>query len=223
MFERTHKSDVVRCSTQPQEFMLSCSFFRNTALRSRIPVKMWHTIIKIHTVRAASNVADNLRVAFRNVAQPVVIITGSRHSDRLDDHFSRGITVSSLTSLSLDPPRVVFNVKMPSRAFEVMEAEFVVHMLKFTEAHIVLARMFARNDENLPSQGDQDLWQQQSEKLHRPTANPFTTRLRCTTERIITIGDHCLIVGLVADVQLVSGADKSLLYADGRFVEASSE
>lgn len=66
--------------------------------------------------RFISTIADSLRTIMRTSAQPVAVITTSL-SGRKDDEnqYVHGATLSSFTTVSLDPPLVAFSLRIPSR------------------------------------------------------------------------------------------------------------
>ncbi len=75
---------------------------------------------------------DDYKKAMRQLAFPVVVITTS------DGKQMRGVTIGSLTSLSVDPPTLCFNLTTPSKMFEVIENAtlFAVNMLAVEQKEV---------------------------------------------------------------------------------------
>ncbi|PWN37422.1 uncharacterized protein FA14DRAFT_116576 [Meira miltonrushii] len=63
-----------------------------------------------------STIADSLRNVMRTSAQPVAVITTNLSRIKDDDNqYVHGATLSSFTTVSLDPPLVAFSLRIPSR------------------------------------------------------------------------------------------------------------
>ncbi|KAG2418212.1 hypothetical protein HFD88_001313 [Aspergillus terreus] len=98
--------------------------------------------------------SDQVRLLMRRVPYPVAIITATDPHDTQPDeaHAFRGMTVSSLNTVTLSPePVVSFNVKRPSETLAALQASgrFLVHLLAPRPATAALARDFARGNHNL--------------------------------------------------------------------------
>lgn len=157
--------------------------------------------------------AESLREAFRIRPQPVAIITACE-----PDQQPRGITVSSFTSLSMDPPRVTFNVKTPSRALSAMRHGFFANLLTHSPKHVEFARKFAMNEST--TEGDwyrnEEFWK--TDETGVPVLRDSeTTRIYCTTERLVDVGDHCIVIGRVERIDRAQGRPSTLLYRDHKF------
>ena len=84
----------------------------------------------------------------RKVAQPISIVTLSTSDSPTHNH---GATVSSLTSISLDPPLIAFSLKLPSRLGEGLlqigasgEGRNSIRVYLLSAQQESLARAFAR-------------------------------------------------------------------------------
>lgn len=101
-----------------------------------------------------------MRAAMRQLPHPVVVITTlenmrsvARLEDILDKKFPRPIpramTVSSFTSLSIEPvPRVTFNVTLPSTTYEAIMkcGRFNAHILSGDDHGARIAELFTRGN-----------------------------------------------------------------------------
>ncbi|KAI0835861.1 flavin reductase like domain-containing protein [Hypoxylon sp. FL0890] len=101
-----------------------------------------------------------MRAVMRQLPHPVVVITTlenthiiSNFEDMLDKNFPRPIpramTVSSFTSLSVDPvPRVTFNITLPSTTYQALAkcGKFNAHILTGDEYGARIADLFTRGN-----------------------------------------------------------------------------
>lgn len=58
----------------------------------------------------------------RRVPASVAVITVAHHDPETNKHVPMGIAVSSLSTVTLDPPTVSFNIKQPSQALNAIRA-----------------------------------------------------------------------------------------------------
>jgi flavin reductase (DIM6/NTAB) family NADH-FMN oxidoreductase RutF len=145
------------------------------------------------------------RGAMRNVGASVVVITVA-HADG-----PVGFTASSMTSVSLDPPLVSFCVDRNSgSARAVREAAFfAVNVLG--EHQSAVADRFARPGDRFAAP---TRWE--SHPLGPPVLGEATAHLICAQHRVVPLGDHWLVAGLVVDTWTGEGA-QPLLYHDRRY------
>lgn len=133
----------------------------------------------------------------------VAVITGTAA-----DGTQLGMAVNSFTSLSLDPPLVLFCPGLNSRSWPGIRASgrFAVHILSETQPR--LARSFARSGGNkfvdVPLRRTAD---------GLPALDGVVARLLCDVERIHPGGDHEIVVGRVLAVD--QAERKPLLFHRG--------
>lgn len=157
--------------------------------------------------------ADSLRSALRNYPQPVALITAVASHENAQP---RGIIVSSLTSLSLNPPLVTFNVKVPSRALSAMHESFVAHILTCSDDHISLARQFSKPEACGCDWHLDQLWETASSEEAPVLKDTATTKLYCTMRQMVNVEDHCIVIGNVDRVHQGTTTD-GLVYRNGEF------
>lgn len=121
-----------------------------------------------------------------------------------------GLTVNSLTSLSLDPPLLLFCARNESRAGRAVIARgsFSVNILSDAQQHI--SGYFA---------GQTDAWNMNACRQHRewlaiPDCNAV---MFCEVASTYPGGDHTIIVGAVREIIGPSTAKQPLLYHEGRY------
>ncbi|MFC6081981.1 flavin reductase family protein [Sphaerisporangium aureirubrum] len=139
-------------------------------------------------------------------AAGVVIVTGQT------DGIPAGLTATSFSSVSLEPPLVCFYVDRNSTTWpRLREADqFAVNILAGDQAE--LAARFARPGAD--RFGEPTRWR--PGPLGTPLLGDTAAHVLCTPHSSLDIGDHILVVGLVTDA-FVYSLDHPLLYHRGRF------
>jgi flavin reductase (DIM6/NTAB) family NADH-FMN oxidoreductase RutF len=123
-----------------------------------------------------------------------------------------GLTVTSFSSASLDPPLVSFYIGHGSSNWPAVRAaeHFAVNLLDHGQEAV--AARFARKGAD--RFGTETQWDPGPGGL--PLLSGATTRLICATHALLTVGDHELVVGRVEHAILGSG-EPPLLHHRGRF------
>ncbi|MCE5290016.1 MAG: flavin reductase family protein [Nocardiaceae bacterium] len=126
-----------------------------------------------------------------------------------------GFTATSFASISLTPPLISFNISHVSSCIDaIYQAETVViHFLGEHQRH--LAERFARSAEERFS--DPSLWR--ALPTEEPVLHGTPLWLRVKIQKLIPIGDHTLVVGLVLRVHqdMDDPAPAPLLYHEGGY------
>lgn len=126
-----------------------------------------------------------------------------------------GFTATSFASISLTPPLISFNISHVSSCIDaIYQAETVViHFLGEHQRH--LAERFARSAEE--RFGDPSLWR--ALPTGEPVLHGTPLWLRVKIQKLIPIGDHTLVVGLVLRVHqdMDDPAPAPLLYHEGGY------
>ncbi|HEV7326142.1 MAG TPA: flavin reductase [Bosea sp. (in: a-proteobacteria)] len=137
-------------------------------------------------------------------ATGVTVVTAEVGGERF------GVTANSFSSLSIDPPLIMWAIGRNSRSFEAFKAarHFAVHIL--SAGQIATSQCFSssRTDKfsgipNAPG------------KTGAPTLEGALGLIECRTENIIEAGDHVLIIGHV--VHFVQGEGEPLVFSQGRY------
>jgi flavin reductase (DIM6/NTAB) family NADH-FMN oxidoreductase RutF len=123
-----------------------------------------------------------------------------------------GLTVTSFSSASLDPPLVSFYIGHGSSNWPAVRAagHFAVNLMGGGQE--ALAATFARKGAD--RFGPATPWHSGPAGL--PLLTGATTHLICATHALVTVGDHELVVGRVTDAIIGTGA-LPLVYHQGRF------
>lgn len=131
-----------------------------------------------------------------------------------------GVTVNSFTSVSLDPPLVLFCLDRRGSALARFEAAptWAVHVLADDQQD--LARRFARRSQEAaradPWSGIG--WTEARDGL--PAFPGCLARLSCAAERVADGGDHAILIGRVSALDW-QAEGRPLLYFRGRFETAA--
>ncbi|MFR9752573.1 flavin reductase family protein [Nocardia sp. 004] len=159
--------------------------------------------------------AEQYRASMRHYPAGVTIVTLSSPRGPV------GFTATSFASLSLDPPLVSFNIAHTSSSLSaLLDAESVViHFLGEHQQH--LAHRFSRTAAERFT--DPSLWT--TLDTGEPVLHGTPIWLRTTVHRLIPIGDHTVVAGLVTRVHDDTDekpAAAPLLYYNGRYYRPSA-
>ncbi|PPJ57672.1 hypothetical protein CBER1_00126 [Cercospora berteroae] len=186
---------------------------------------------------ALEGLAERVRSTLRTLTHPVVLITSgsrdmvpvdARDIDQERDAYllgARGVTVSSLAAVAMDPqPVVSFNLKLPSRTWDAIRStkEFVVHSLASTPRGAAIAETFTRPTEQ-PHAGfltlrEMGVHVQQVARDRHP--GKLTDKVGAGIEaafiadvlldKCIEVEDHIIVVGRVRDWSHLAGSQSRL-------------
>ena len=170
-----------------------------------------------------SPLSSHLRALMRLTPHPVSILTTSSLSPSSRTQH-RGLTLSSMTPLSLDPdPLLSFNIRLPSSTYDSLRStpNFLIHLLSSSPAAAHLATFFSKPlplAANLDGPGTpQDVNTESPPDFSRGVR----AVLRCTM-----LGDGWVVADHVVIVAKVEGIvpsargladEQGLIYADGTF------
>ncbi len=133
--------------------------------------------------------AVDFRAVMRRVPSPVAIVTAAGDQER------RGITIGSITSVSLVPPLISFSVMHVSRMHDVITraSHYAVHIL--AEDQVALSTSFAEPDRSGAQQ-----FAHVSHTLDPngvPILGGAVAILHCTAHAVHEAGDHSILIGQV--------------------------
>ncbi|WP_261985973.1 flavin reductase family protein [Microbispora sp. CSR-4] len=149
---------------------------------------------------------ERFRRALAAHAAGVVVITAQ------DDETPIGLTATSFSSVSLEPPLVSFYVNQSSSTWPRLRSagHFAVNML--TSDQDELAVRFARK--GIDRFAEPTRWHRGP--FGAPLLSDASVHLVCLPHTTGEVGDHVLVVGLVCEAS-VHGTSRPLLYHQGRF------
>ena len=121
-----------------------------------------------------------------------------------------GITANSFSSVSLDPPLVLWNVAKVSNSLEAFlgAQHFAIHVL--SDGQQSLAEHFALTDHTIYAGVDYEL---SADRV--PIIHDVLARFDCKTDQVHESGDHFIIIGEVVNHVMAEG--KPLLFYAGNY------
>jgi flavin reductase (DIM6/NTAB) family NADH-FMN oxidoreductase RutF len=151
--------------------------------------------------------ADRFRATLRHHPAGVVIVTA------VVDGRPVGLTATSFTSVSLEPPLVAFYIAETSSTWPVLRRAggFAVHLLAEEQAD--LAARFARK--GVDRFAAPTSWRPGPEEV--PLLDGVAASLVCRRFDTRLIGDHWLVVGEVTHTLVLEDPRPPLLYHRGAF------
>lgn len=165
---------------------------------------------ELHLVDRIAETGHSFRSVMRRLASGVSIITAGRDND------ITGMTVTSLTSLSVTPPRLLVSINLQSSAFALIDRHrlFGVNILSSYQQGI--ANRFS---------GGRFKGRQRFEGIEwfpGPSGTPLLRHslaaVECQVEEIIERHSHGIIIGSLLASELPSHLS-SLVYWDGQYIE----
>lgn len=147
------------------------------------------------------------RKALGCFATGVTVITTLDH-----DGDPVGITANSFTSLSLDPPLVLFCLDRKSMSFEAFHRNrhFAVNVLRSTQEQ--LSRNFARSGPDKWNGIPYEKWE-----TGCPILAETIAALECDVDQVFEGGDHVILIGKVRRIRFEDGDGQPLLYYRGKY------
>ncbi|MCB1445044.1 MAG: flavin reductase [Rhizobiaceae bacterium] len=157
--------------------------------------------------RPDAEVARAFRASMRRLAAGTCAVTVC-DGERID-----GLTATSVTSLSMEPPSLLVSVRATSRVMNLLRREkrFTVHILGDDQSHE--ANAFAGR---LGSDARASLVGWDHGPGERQRLSGATCHIDCKAARFIPVFSHMLIVGVVISVDIGEN-DRPLVYFGGAF------
>lgn len=157
---------------------------------------------------------DVYKATMRNVPSSVVVLTTRVPSAQSNIDSLRGMTVSSLSSITLEPePIISFSIRAPSRTLDCIATgqPFTVNFLKADPTGAHIADIFSRPHDD-PSQpfriiqasGLADVYEYETDNPSGPAIGSASIPTRFTCELLpgksLKIGDHTVIFARIIDI-----------------------
>ncbi|WP_460999408.1 flavin reductase family protein [Streptomonospora sediminis] len=157
--------------------------------------------------RESGVAADGFRTVMAEHAAGVVVVTAEA------PHGPIGMTATSFTSVSLDPPLVSFYIDDRSSTWPgLREApSFAVNILGEGQREVA-ARFATRGVDRF---APPTVWQRGADGL--PLIGGAVGHVLCFKHDVLAVGDHWLVVGRVAQAGISRPAERPLVYHRGRY------
>ncbi|OAL46122.1 hypothetical protein IQ07DRAFT_634992 [Pyrenochaeta sp. DS3sAY3a] len=185
-----------------------------------------------------SNLKDSVRHLLRKVPSSVAVITVSSIDPTTQRPVPMGVAVSSLSSVTLDPPTLSFNIKQPSQTLDAIRAAagaFRVHFLEADRAGAKIVELFCRGNhaeayvqrlENLdirvPSSKEEG--QEVVAASLAPQIQDAAVRaaLECTVTHEFAVADHVILAARVDSLEQKVASRPTMVYVDGKYMRSDT-
>ena len=156
------------------------------------------------------NIKEDFRLALRELVYPVCVV--SAYNDKTNENHA--ITVSSVTSLSFDPPSILVCINRSSSIHASLkkDSHFNISFLSSLQSEI---SNICGIDEFSDKRFDNDFW---DFKNNVGFIKDSQSVISCITEEIISYGSHSVFIGNVIEV-IKNSNTRPLLYGKGKYLE----
>jgi len=156
-------------------------------------------------------IADELRAAMRRWVTGVSVVTFNTEEG------VHGITISSFTSVSLDPPLILICIRHRAQAHDLLlrSERFCVNVLGLQQQPLAVHYAGHRAGNGSPGRIGVTI-------RGTPCLEAALTQMDCTLASTTSAGDHTIFLGRVEAVYM-AGSEPPLLYADGAYATLGQE
>ncbi|KAF2031844.1 hypothetical protein EK21DRAFT_62348 [Setomelanomma holmii] len=181
---------------------------------------------------------NEVRGLMRNVPSSVAVITVASYDAELKRHVPMGVAVSSLSTVTLDPPTISFNIKQPSKTLDAIRAAnglFRVHFPSGTRGGAAIVELFCRG--NHPEayvartrglkifvprpESHQDRSHASVSLAPQLLDDSVRASMECALTQELTVEDHVILVAKVDSMvgkTLKDTRDRTIVYVDGTYI-----
>jgi flavin reductase (DIM6/NTAB) family NADH-FMN oxidoreductase RutF len=158
--------------------------------------------------QGAADVPAAFRFAMRRLASAVGVVTA------LDKGVRVGMTASSITSLTVNPPALLVCVNQSASIHACLEAgrPFCVNLLASTQREIPAVFAGALTGEARFAHG---VWTPDDHGV--PRLEHAQANISCSVDRMLAYGTHSIVIGRVESVR-ITGAINPLIFQDGSYL-----
>ena len=152
------------------------------------------------------SIQDNFRLAMRRYIYSVSIM-----SNKDDNGNSNAITVSSVTSISMDPPSLLICINKSSRIHDTLQigSKFCINLLKKDQEEL---SNICSDEESYEERFNNKNWDtKEIPFLSNAQANIF-----CKVDKLTSYHTHTIVVGLVENANHTNEIS-TLTYVDGKY------
>ena len=156
------------------------------------------------------NIKEDFRLALRELVYPVCIV--SAHNDETKENHA--ITVSSVTSLSFDPPSILVCINKDSSIHSSLKKDSNFNISFLSSSHSEISNLCG-TDELSNKRFDNDFWNFKNKVGFIKNSQSV---ISCIVEEITSYGSHSVFIGIVVDV-FKNDDTKPLLYGKGKYLD----
>lgn len=157
----------------------------------------------------AEDLQTSFRQAMRRLAGGVALVSTAH------DGVRHGLTVTAVTSLTMDPPALVVSVNRHASAFDalVTSGRFCVNLL--TQQHADLAVAFSRKPDG-DARFNSGVWRMNDVGL--PALDGSVASISCRLHDLVEFGTHAILIGAVEHLAIEPQQPAApLIYLSGQF------
>lgn len=176
---------------------------------------------------------NSVRGLMRTVPSSVAVITVASIDPDTKKPLPMGVAVSSLSTVSMNPPTIAFNIKEPSKTLEAIRAaqgHFRVHIPGASRSGANVVELFCRGNhkdaydlrkKNLswlfPSSSRKDV--SVSASLAPQILNDsIQAAMECTVVNEVAVADHVILIAKVENIEKKTSKDPAIMYLNGRYM-----
>jgi flavin reductase (DIM6/NTAB) family NADH-FMN oxidoreductase RutF len=174
---------------------------------------------------------DSVRGLMRKVPSSVAVLTVASIDPDTQEYVPMGVAVSSLCTVTLDPPTISFNIKEPSKALDAIRAAdglFRVHFPAADRGGAKVVDLFCRgNHPDAYSLRSKELRIHQPKDRKDPTNTPsfapqvlgeyVLAAMECKITHEFPIADHVILVARVNSLEQKASKDPTIMYINGGY------
>ena len=168
----------------------------------------------IHLVDKTDEIERQFRSLMRRLAGGVVVITAGRGDE------ITGMTVTSLTSLSASPPRLLVSINRQASAFPLIERHRIFGVSILGSDQQALADRFSNGRLRGRQRFEGAAWTAGESGV--PLLTKALATVECQAEEIMERHSHAIIIGRLLGMEL-SHRLSGLVYWNGQYVEINHD
>ena len=152
------------------------------------------------------SIQDNFRLAMRRYIYSVSIM-----SNKDDNGNSNAITVSSVTSISMDPPSLLICINKSSRIHDTLQigSKFCINLLKKDQEEL---SNICSDEESYEERFNNENW----DTTEIPFLSNAQANIFCKVDKLTSYHTHTIVVGLVENANHTNEIS-TLTYVDGKY------
>jgi flavin reductase (DIM6/NTAB) family NADH-FMN oxidoreductase RutF len=183
----------------------------------------------------ADKLRENVRQLMRKVPSSVAVITVKSFDAQLGRHVPMGVAVSSLSTVTLNPPTISFNIKEPSQTLEAIRAadgRFRVYFPGADRRGAAMVDLFCHGNHHdaykaratglkiyVPGYGP-GVEKSKGSPSHAPQIFDDAVRaaMECKLTYQFPVADHVILVAEIESMESKIRRDRTILYVDGTYM-----
>ena len=155
------------------------------------------------------NKQDKFIKALRNLAYPVCIISNTENGHK------NAITVSSMTSLSIDPASLLACINKSASIHKTLKVGNLVNVNLLSSSQQEISTICSSSDLDV-SRFDNDFWSYDDNQM--PFLEGSQAIIGCKIEEIVDYATHSILILSIEDVILNNEQPDPLLYCNGDYL-----